>query len=161
MTNPKPQNDVRRKPGRPKKKQKKIRVPDKRQETFVNTYLETGNKALALDKAGYAPGTRPENIQVVQDALAERQKEMMKRFMDNADEMKENMLDLARNAKSESVKFQATKDMLDRAGLNPINKNQTESAKYVSIESRFSRGALERYERELEAKNGQKNKAGE
>lgn len=69
--------------------------------------------------------------------------------------MKENMLELARNAESESVRFQATKDMLDRAGLNPINKNQTQTAKYVSIESRFSRDALERFEKE------ENNKAGE
>ena len=55
-----------------------------------------------------------------------------------------------RLAESESVRFQATKDMLDRAGLNPINKNQTESAKYISIESRFSRDALARYEKELQ-----------
>ena len=49
----------------------------------------------------------------------------MKSFLNESQEMKENMLDLARNAESESVRFQATKDMLDRAGLNPINKNQT------------------------------------
>lgn len=47
------------------------------------------------------------------------------------------------------------KNMLDRAGLNPINKNQTQTAKYVSIESRFSRDALERFEKE------ETNKAGE
>ena len=114
--------------------------------------MTTGSKKKALEVAGYSPSSQPEKLQVVKDALAERQKEMMKRFMDNAEEMKENMLDLARNADSESVRFQATKDMLDRAGLNPINKNQTESAKYVSIESRVSRGALERYEKELENK---------
>lgn len=66
--------------------------------------------------------------------------------------MKENMLELARYATSEDVKFRATKDILDRAGLNPINKNQTESAKYVSIESRFSRDALERYSEEVKKK---------
>lgn len=73
---------------------------------------------------------------------------MMKSFLNEAQKMKENMLELARNAESESVRFQATKDMLDRAGLNPINKNQTQTAKYVSIESRFSRDALERFEKE-------------
>lgn len=80
---------------------------------------------------------------------------MMKSFLNEAQKMKENMLELARNAESESVRFQATKDMLDRAGLNPINKNQTQTAKYVSIESRFSRDALERFEKE------ENNKAGE
>ena len=73
---------------------------------------------------------------------------MMKSFLNEAQEMKENMLDLARNAESESVRFQATKDMLDRAGLNPITKNQTQTAKYVSIESRFSRDALSSFEKE-------------
>ena len=73
---------------------------------------------------------------------------MMKSFLNEAQEMKENMLELARNAESESVRFQATKDMLDRAGLNPINKNPTQTAKYVSIESRFSRDAVSRFEKE-------------
>lgn len=121
-----------------------------KQDAYVNTLIETGSKTKALEVAGYSPTSNPEKYVPIQNALAERQKEMMKRFMDNAEEMKENMLDLARNAESESVRFQATKDMLDRAGLNPINKNQTESAKYISIESRFSRDALARYEKELE-----------
>ena len=60
------------------------------------------------------------------------------------------MLDLARNSSSDAVKFQATKDILDRAGLNPVSKNQTESAKYVSIESRVSRDTLSRFTKELE-----------
>lgn len=147
MANNKPQHDCRRKPGRKKKK-----TATEKQAKFVDTLMTTGSRKKALKVAGYSPSSQPEKLQVVKDALAERQKEMMKRFLDNAEEMKENMLDLARNADSESVRFQATKDILDRAGLNPINKNQTESAKYVSIESRVSRGALERYEKELENK---------
>lgn len=140
--------DVRKKPGRKKK-----RYATEKQSTYVNALLETGDRKTALEVAGYSPTSQPEKFQIVQNVLEDRQKEMMKRFMDNAEEMKDNMLDLARNAKSEAVKFQATKDILDRAGLNPINKNQTETAKYVSIESRFSRGALERYEKELKNKN--------
>ena len=147
MANYRPQHDFQKKPGRTRK-----RHPTEKQIKFVDTLLETGNKKKALEVSGYSPSTQPEKLQVVQDALTERQKEMMKRFLDNAEEMKENMLELARNADSESVRFQATKDMLDRAGLNPVNKNQTESAKYVSIESRVSRGALERYEKELQKK---------
>lgn len=147
IANYRPQTDTFKKPGRKKKR----RLTEK-QDTYVNTLIETGSKSKALEAAGYSPTSNPENYAPIQNALAERQKEMMKRFMDNAEEMKENMLDLARNATSESVRFQATKDMLDRAGLNPINKNQTESAKYVSIESRFSREALARFEKEINIK---------
>lgn len=143
--------DVHKKPGR-----KKRRPLKPKQEKFVNTLLLTGDKKKALKSSGYSLRTDPMDFKPVQDALADRQKEMMKRFLDNAEEMKNNMIELARNANSESVKFQATKDILDRAGLNPINKNQTESAKYVSVESRFSRDALSRYEKELQAKEAGK-----
>lgn len=145
-----PQHDITKRPGRKKKK-----LPSPKQEKYINALVETGSKKEALKIAGYSHNASPETFKVVQDALAERQKEMQKKFMDDAEEMRNNMLNLARNSSSEAVKFQATKDILDRAGLNPVNKNQTESAKYISIEDRVSRGALARYEKELEAKKEQ------
>lgn len=147
MANYNPQRDCFKRPGRKKK-----RNLTKKQDTYVNTFIQTGSKQKAIEAAGYSPKSNPESYKPVQDALADRQKEMMKQFMDNADEMKANMLDLARNANSEAVRFQATKDMLDRAGLNPVNKQQNQTMKYVSVESRFARGAIERYEKELEQK---------
>lgn len=137
------QHDFFKKPGRKRK-----RPLTKQQDKFVTEFLKTGDREKATALAGYAPSTQPNRIKAVQVAIEDRQKEMMKSFLNEAQEMKENMLDLARNADSESVRFQATKDMLDRAGLNPINKNQTQTAKYVSIESRFSRDALSRFEKE-------------
>ena len=119
------------------------------QEIYVNELIATGNRKQSLEKAGYSLTSTPENYRAVREELADRQRAMMSKFLDNAEEMKENMLNLARNSKSEAVKFQATKDILDRAGLNPVNKNQTESAKYVSIDSRVTREALERYNKEV------------
>lgn len=145
MANSKPQTEIQKKPGRKRKK-----FPNPKQTAYVNALALTGSKKEALKIAGYSPTARPEKYQIVQDAFKERQNEMQRKFMDDAEEMRLNMLDLAKNSGSDAVKFQATKDILDRAGLNPINKNQTESAKYVSIESRFSRDALERYQAEVE-----------
>ena len=145
LINKRPQLDVLKKPGRKKK-----RKPTSRQQTFVDTLVTTSNRQLALKTAGYPKTSRPEDYQVVQEALADRRKQMEIKFMDDAEEMRQNMLDLARNSSSDAVKFQATKDILDRAGLNPVSKNQTESAKYVSIESRVSRDTLSRFTKELE-----------
>ena len=36
------------------------------------------SKKKALEVAGYSPSSQPEKLQVVKDALAERQKEMIK-----------------------------------------------------------------------------------
>ena len=145
LINKRPQLDVLKKPGRKKKKKTNLR-----QQTFVDTLITTNNRQLALKAAGYPKSSRPEDYQAVQDALADRRKQMEIKFMDDAEEMRQNMLDLARNSTSDAVKFQATKDILDRAGLNPVSKNQTESAKYVSIESRVSRDTLSRFTKELE-----------
>lgn len=147
MANYRPQGDCFKRPGRKRK-----RHLTKKQDTYVNTFIKTGDKQKALEAAGYSLTSDPNSYQPVREAIEDRQKEMMKKFMDDADEMKENMLDLARNASSEAVRFQATKDMLDRAGLNPITKQQNQTMKYVSVESRFARGAIERYEKELEQK---------
>lgn len=151
MGNKKVQHDFFKKPGRKKKR----RNLTEQQNAYVTEYMKHGSNSKALEVAGYAPTSKVGEYKVIQTAIEDRQKEMMKSFLNEAQEMKENMLELARNAESESVRFQATKDMLDRAGLNPINKNQTQTAKYVSIESRFSRDALERFEKE------ENNKAGE
>ncbi len=153
--NRKPQTTIQRKPGRKKKK-----VPSPKQDKFLETWAMTGSKKQALKEAGYSPTARPENFQVVKDAMADRQKEMRKKFLDDAEEMRSNILDIARNAKSDAVRLQAAKDILDRAGLNPITKSQNESAKYVSIENRITRDALNRYENELQ-KITQKKEGGE
>lgn len=144
MGNKKVQHDFFKKPGRKKKR----RTLTEQQNTYVTEYMKHGSNSKALEAAGYSPSSKVGEYKVIQTAIEDRQKAMMKSFLNEAQEMKENMLDLARNAESESVRFQATKDMLDRAGLNPINKNQTQTAKYVSIESRFSRDALSRFEKE-------------
>lgn len=142
--NDNPQNTIKKRPGR---KRKKIASP--KQEKFLETWAKTGNKKQALKEAGYSPTARPETFQVVQDAMADRQKEMRKKFLDDAEEMRQKILEIARFSKSDAVRLQAAKDLLDRAGLNPITKSQNESAKYVSIENRITRDALARYEKEL------------
>jgi len=70
---------------------------------------------------------------------------MEKIFMEHADEMQANMYDLATTAKSENVKFQATKDLLDRAGLAPVNRSQVENYKYISPENRITQDLIGRF----------------
>lgn len=151
MANSSPQTTIKKKPGRPKKK-----LMSPKQATYVNALELTGNRKQALKEAGYSPTAIPESFKVVQNAIADRQKEMRKKFMDDAEEMRQTILDISRYSRSDAVRLQAAKDILDRAGLNPINKSQTESAKYVSIESRISREALDRYSKEVDLKMDKK-----
>jgi hypothetical protein len=132
------------------------RKPTVKQEIYAKNVVAGVPKCEAAKIAGYGPTVSPDRFIGVKEAMADWQRKMTREFMSDAQEMRQNMLQLARESSSDAVRFQATKDILDRAGLNPINKSQTESAKYVSVESRFSRNAIERYQNEL--KEGQKEK---
>jgi hypothetical protein len=148
-------SDVRKRPGRKPKRKKALISP--KQEKYIDLISDGKiTRKEALEKAGYSPSAQPESYKLVKEEIVRRQEVLRNKFLDDADEMRDNMIDLARNSKSENVKFQATKDILDRAGLNPINKQQTEQQKFISIENRITREALERYTQEVEVKPEEK-----
>jgi len=140
VANYNPQQTIRKRPGR----KKKPKITPK-QEKFVQVYVDTGDKKKALAMAGYVPEARPDICKSVQFHIEEYKAKMEKIFMEHADEMQANMYDLATTAKSENVKFQATKDLLDRAGLAPVNRSQVENYKYISPENRITQDLIGRF----------------
>lgn len=135
----------RSKPGR---KKKKIRKLSEKQRVFIDKLVETGDQKEAKALAGYKPTANPLASPNVTKEYEEKVQILKEKFVNHADEMCENMVNLARTSKSDSVKFQATKDILDRAGLAPVSKSETETKNYIDVGSRFARGAIERYLKE-------------
>jgi len=62
------------------------------------------------------------------------------------------MESLSETAKNEGVQFQATKDLLDRSGLKPIEKTQNLNVNVEVILDKKSQKLIEKYEKELREK---------
>lgn len=127
-----------RKKGRPK-----LPKITAQQMNYVRAKVETGSHQKALEIAGYAPNSRMHVNKNVKVHLERLQKEVSRKFIDRAEKMADNMYDLALGARSEQVRFQATKDYLDRAGFQPTQKTEVEN-KFIPVESQVSRDLIDR-----------------
>lgn len=91
----------------------------KKQKEFANEYLETGNgtqsalKVYNTDKESTAAVIAHENL---------RKLKIQEYLADKAEVAASNIYELANNAENESVKLNANKDILDRAGFKPTDK---------------------------------------
>lgn len=133
------QQNYLKKPGRKKKPR-----PNAQQQKFVETLLETNDTDHAKEVAGYSPETDPMKSEKVQVLYHDMLDVMRKEFQSRAYDMMIGMAELAQNARSEHVKYLATKDMLDRAGLAPINKSEIETRKVISSDQRITRELIDR-----------------
>jgi len=102
------------------------RVLDERQEKFVSLYVSTGNATQSAELAGYS---------------TPKQKgwDLKKRFAPEIEERTRNRIDgkvgtvidmtyrLAMEAESEAVRLNACRDLLDRAGYKPADKQIIDS----------------------------------
>lgn len=131
---------VNAKPGRKKK-----RPLTKKQKTYVDTYVKTGSHRKAIEEAGYASNMKPMNSRAVQKAVQSKQAIMREKFIADAEVMYNNMKELALTGESEMVRFKATSDILDRAGLAPVAKQEIETTKTISLDSRISQDLISRY----------------
>ena len=106
---------------------KKKPKPSAQQELYARVKAETGNTALAKAEAGYSqnyPTKLLEHTDTMEIALEKQKQIVQDKFMKRAEEMADQMYHLALNARSDQVKFQATKDLLDRAGFAVKNQSQ-------------------------------------
>jgi phage terminase small subunit len=94
-----------------------------RQETFVKEFVLTGNATQSAIKAGYSAKTahqkghqlKKQFIREIEDATREAMQDAVPGALAQIKE-------LSASADSESVRLQAAKDILDRAGLNATQK---------------------------------------
>ena len=117
-----------------------------KQETFIEQYCLHGNAAKAAATAGYShPKQRGHELKNQFEAqIEERTKKMI---MDCVPGALTQLKTLSEGAESESVRLGAVKDILDRAGLKPTEKVQTEI-------SHVETASTDELKRELEALTG-------
>ena len=128
---------------------KKKPTPSTQQEIYAMVKAETGNTQKAKEAAGYSPNYPTkmlEHTETMEIALEKAKQKVQDKFMQRAEEMADQMYHLALNARSDQVKFQATKDLLDRAGFAPEQKTVNET-RFTTIESRVTQDMLARFNR--------------
>ena len=93
---------------------------------FVEAYCRLGNGTLAAKEAGYkdSPSLVNQAIKLKRELSTEISEELRSSFMNAAPKALSILLDLAENSASDSVKFKASKDLLDRAGFRPIDRRE-------------------------------------
>ena len=93
---------------------------------FVEAYCRLGNGTLAAREAGYkdTPSLVNQASKLKRELSGEISEELRSSFMNAAPKALSILMDLAENSASDSVKFQAAKDLLDRAGFRPIDRRE-------------------------------------
>ena len=104
-----------------------------KQDKFIETYVLTGNATKAAIAAGYSEKTATiKGSQLKSQLHSEIQREVQKIIADKIPASLKWLTDLAEKAESESVRLGAIKDILDRAGLKPVDKVETTNIDQMS-----------------------------
>ena len=100
-------------------------MTDQRKQ-FVEAYCRLGNGTMAAREAGYKDSKSLVNqaSKLKRELSTEISEELRSSFMNAAPKALKILVDLAENSASDSVKFQAAKDLLDRAGYRPIDRRE-------------------------------------
>ena len=95
-------------------------------KNFVEAYCRLGNGTQAARAAGYkdSPSLVNQASKLKRELSGEISEELRSSFMNAAPKALSILIDLAENSASDSVKFQASKDLLDRAGFRPVDKRE-------------------------------------
>ena len=95
-------------------------------KNFVEAYCRLGNGTLAAKETGYKDLQSLVNqaSKLKRELSAEISEELRSSFMNAAPKALSILMDLAENSASDSVKFQASKDLLDRAGFRPFDRRE-------------------------------------
>ena len=93
---------------------------------FVEAYCKLGCGTLAAREAGYkdSPSLVNQASKLKRELSAEISEELRSSFINSAPKAFSILMDLAENSASDSVKFQASKDLLDRAGFRPVDRRE-------------------------------------
>lgn len=111
----------------------------KKQKAFADEYLETGNGTQAALKV-----YDTESVKTAATLASEniRKPKVQQYLEDKAERAAEVIFELLENAQNETVKLNAGKDILDRAGLKPTDKSENTSTVKI-IES--SKEGIDKY----------------
>ena len=100
---------------------------------FVEEYVRYGDHLEAAKKAGYKDTHTLSNqaCKLHRECADEITEELHRNFVEIAPRALNILTDLAENAESESVSLDTTRDLLDRAGFRPIDRNEIVKEKSV------------------------------
>ena len=106
-----------------------------RQDKFVQFYAETGNATQAAIHAGYSEKTAKQQGHQLKEQLrpliAEKTKEVL---ADKVPNMLNLLTTIAETSTSDTARISAIKDLLDRAGLKPIERIEQTNIESMSDE---------------------------
>jgi len=106
-----------------------------RQEKFVEYYALTGNAAKSAVEAGYSQKTAKQKGYELKKLLSnEIHEQTQKILQDKIPASIHWLTELAQTAESESVRLGAIKDLLDRAGLKPVERIEQTNVERMSDE---------------------------
>jgi phage terminase small subunit len=106
-----------------------------RQDKFIEHYSLTGNATQSAIEAGYSEKTAKQKGYELKKFLSHEINEQTQKVL--ADKVPQNihfLSELAEKAESESVRLAAIKDILDRAGLKPIERSEVTTVERMSDE---------------------------
>jgi len=113
------------------------RQPTLKQRKFAKEFINTnGNATKAVYNAGYNVFDYSSASQIGYENL--RKLEVRNMIDGFAPTAQGNIELLANKAKNESVKLQANKDILDRAGFMPVHKSETKQVNITISDERFN-----------------------
>ena len=116
-----------------------------KQELFIESYCQSGNAKKAAIMAGYSENTATQKGYYLKNKFAKEINEKTRQMIqDSVPAAINQMRVLADSAESESVRLAANKDLLDRAGLKPTERVETQI-------SHVEQASTDELVRELEA----------
>ena len=120
-----------------------------KQDKFIDSYCLTGNATKAAEMAGYSKATAKQQGYTLKNQFSGEIGERMKRMIqDCVPGALAQINDLAGTADSEGVRLNACKDILDRAGFKPVDKQEVSHVESTSTDE---------LKKELEALIGPRN----
>ena len=106
-----------------------------RQDKFIEHYSLTGNATQSAIEAGYSEKTAKQKGYELKKNLRHEINEQTQKVLADKIPASLNVLSkLAEGAESESVRLGAVKDILDRAGLKPIERSEVTTVERMSDE---------------------------
>ena len=106
-----------------------------KQDLFIQEYVRSGNATKSAIYAGYSEKTAKAQGHQLKNKLSEQIKDATyKALQDKIPQALKWVTDLAEKAESESVRLGAVKDILDRAGMKPVEKIETTTIDQMSAE---------------------------
>ena len=118
-----------------------------KQVAFIEAYCQTGNATKSAVQAGYSEHTAKQKEHALKNQFKRDIEDQIKKMVQDAIPAALNQISiLAQTATSEQVRLNASKDILDRAGLRPAEKIE----QVISHDDK----SVDELRRELEALTG-------